>query len=194
MADAVRSSDRHLSPLKFLAMIFVVIAVALGATAAGVAAYGREALWADIFGPPDMGAYDFDIPTRTGKLNDALACPVSAEPCFAASVDRTIPLFAVDGPTLYAAVVKRIQVLPGATAVESDPDRLSLRAVVRTPFLRFPDTLSMRVREEAPGRSGLWLYSRSQIGHADLGVNERRLRHLIRDLRRSLPVAPQDRG
>ena len=37
--------------------------------------YGREASWEAVFGSPDLGPYDFSLPSRTGKLNDSLACP-----------------------------------------------------------------------------------------------------------------------
>jgi uncharacterized protein (DUF1499 family) len=59
--------------------------------------------------------------------------------------------------------------------VDDQGERLQLRAVVRTTLLRFPDTLSIRVREPAPGQAEIWIYSRSQIGQFDLGANERRI-------------------
>lgn len=173
-------------------MVLLSVAIAGAVAAAGVVTYGRDALWAEMFGPPDLGPYDFDLPTRTGKLNDALFCPDGDQACLGAIVDRITPLFAAEGPTLYAEVRRRILGLSGVEIVEENAGRGLLRAVVRTPVFRFPDTVSMRVREEAPGRSALWLYSRSQIGHADLGTNERRLRRILRDLRRSVPLVPAD--
>jgi uncharacterized protein (DUF1499 family) len=179
-----------MSPLRFLLVVLVAFAGLVGLAAGGVLAYGRAAVWTDLFGPADLGPYDFDQPTRTGKMNDALACPANSAGCLQAGYDRAIPLFAVDGPTLYAAARARVAALPWVEVVEDAGDRLVFRAVVRTPVFGFPDTLSFRVREVEPGRSALWLYSRSQIGHADLGTNERRLRQIIRALRRTLPVVP----
>jgi uncharacterized protein (DUF1499 family) len=181
----------HMSPLRFFGVLTLVILVACGGLAAGAVAYGREALWTDLFGQPDLGPYDFDLPTRTGKPNDALFCPAGSEACFAADVERNTPVFAVSSGDLYGAVRAHLLAMPATQIAEERPERGSLRAVVRTPLLRFPDTVSVRVREDGPGRSVLWLYSRSQIGHADLGTNERRLRRLVRDLRRALPVVPQ---
>lgn len=179
-----------MSPAKFLMVILLSVAIVLGLGAAGVVAYGRDAFWETLFGPPDLGPYDFDAPTRTGKLNDALFCPEGSEACFHAGLDRRTPVFAVDAATLYGAARALVMALPGAEVAEEDAARFTLRAVVRTPLMRFPDTLSLRVRQNTPGTAVLWLYSRSQIGHSDLGTNERRLRHMLRSLRRTVPLAP----
>ena len=170
-------------------MIMVVLAVLVGLGAAGLFAYGRDRAWTEMFGPPDLGPYDFELPTRTGKLNDALFCPPATPACEAAAVDRTIPLLATDAAALLAEVRRVVEAMPGAVIVDDRPERLAFRAVVRTPVMRFPDTLSVRVRQEAPGVAGLWLYSRSQIGHADLGANGSRLRKIVRAVRRAFETA-----
>jgi uncharacterized protein (DUF1499 family) len=64
--------------------------------------------------------------------------------------------------------------------------------VVRTTLLRFPDTLSIRVREPAPGQAEIWIYSRSQIGQFDLGANERRIGDLLRQLQGTFITAAPD--
>jgi uncharacterized protein (DUF1499 family) len=179
-----------MSPFKFLVVILVAVVAVTAVLAGGALAYGREAIWEQIFGPPDLGAYDFDLPKRTGKLNDALACPADAQACREAAMDRITPVYAVDGQTLYAAARDILLRQPGSTVAEENAGTLSLRVVARTPVFRFPDTVSIRVREPAPGEAVLWIYSRSQIGHADLGTNERRIRRVLRELRRTLPVVP----
>lgn len=178
-----------MSSLKFLVLLLVSLGVVTGLAAAGAVAYGREALWEDLFGPPDVGPYSFDKPTRTGKPNDALACPPGACPDVGTVMETH--LFAVDAPVLYAAVREEMMDAFRVRMVEEDPRRGHLRAVVFTPLLRLPDTLTAEVRSAAPGRSSLYLYSRSKIGHADLGTNEERLKTLLRHLRWTLPrVAP----
>jgi uncharacterized protein (DUF1499 family) len=183
-----------MSPLKFFVVILIAVSVVTAVLAGGALAYGREAIWEHIFGPPDLGPYDFDLPKRTGKLNDALACPAESETCVAASMDRATPVFAVDGQALLAAARDILVSQAEAVVVDDRPDSLSFRAVVRSPVLRFPDTVSVRVRERAPGESVIWIYSRSQIGHADLGGNERRIRRVMRELRQTLPVVPPPAG
>ncbi len=194
MADAPRAAERHMSPFRFLMAILLAIAALIGAAGIGFVAYGRDAVWTDLVGPADTGPYDFEQPTRTGKVNDALFCPVGDAACEAAAVDRGLPLYATDAPTLLAAVRETVASMPGADFVEDNPDDLSFRAVVRTPLLRFPDTVSVRVREQAPGLSAVWLYSRSRIGHADLGANERRLRVIQRGLAKRFETVRPEAG
>lgn len=174
-----------MSPFKFLGIVLLVLLTLLLAAAGGATIYGRERLWEELAGPPDMGPYDFDVPTRTGKPNDSLACPAGR--CLQATPERTTPLFAVPADKLYADVRARIAALPGATFVEEDAARGRFRAIVRVPLLHFPNTVSVQVREEGPQTASLWIYSRSQIGHADLGINDARVRRLVRDASRTLP-------
>jgi uncharacterized protein (DUF1499 family) len=176
-----------MSPGRFFAFLILAL-VAVGSLGAGGAVlYGRERLWEHLFGPPDMGPYDFDAPTRTGKPNDALACPPGA--CPDARPEREPQLIDAPAETVYAAVRARVAAMPGTVFVYENAARGLFRAVVRTPWLRLGDTLSVRVREETPGRTGLWVYSRSQVGHEDLGTNDARVRALVLDTVRAFAPA-----
>jgi uncharacterized protein (DUF1499 family) len=178
-----------MSPLRFLAVTMLAVFAVTTLAAAGGLAYGRDALWTDLFGQPDVGAYDFDLPKRTGKPNDSLACPEPSVACANVPVDHWTPVFEAAGPVVFDVARRLIEAMPGAVVVEDQGERLQLRAVVRTPLLRFPDTLSIRVREPAPGQAEVWLYSRSQIGHFDFGANDRRIRDLLRQLQRTFTAA-----
>ncbi|WP_181706765.1 DUF1499 domain-containing protein [Chthonobacter rhizosphaerae] len=179
-----------MSSLRFLAVTIALLATLFGAVAAGAVAYGREALWEDLFGPPDLGAYSFDKPTRTGKLNDALACPVGT--CADAGTVLDTQVFRVEPATLYAVLREELLDTFRVRIVEDDPAQGRLRAVIFTPLMRFPDTFSAEVRSPSPGLSTIYLYSRSQIGHADLGTNEERVRTVLRHLRWTLPRVGPD--
>ena len=54
------------------------------------------------------------------------------------------------------------------------PDRLQAQWVARSRLMNYPDIV---VAEVAPidGGTGLWLYSRSLLGHSDFGVNRARV-------------------
>jgi uncharacterized protein (DUF1499 family) len=45
--------------------------------------------------------------------------------------------------------------------------------------MRYPDTVVAQVMEKDQGHSTLALYSRSQIGRSDFGVNRRRLERWV---------------
>lgn len=177
-----------MTPVRFLAALLAALLL-IGTGAAGAfAAYGPDRVWTDLFGDPDTGPYDFDLPTRTGKMNDALACPPDA--CTGVGEVLPTPLFPVAPDLLLAEARARLEALPGTRVVAEAPDRLAFRAVVRTPLLRFPDTVTVEVRRTPAGPSALRVYSRSKIGYADLGTNARRVAELVAGLAERLPNRP----
>lgn len=54
------------------------------------------------------------------------------------------------------------------------PELRQVQWVARTRWMNFPDLVSGAVIE-MPGGAGLFLYSRSLLGHTDFGVNRRRV-------------------
>nr|WP_246734208.1 DUF1499 domain-containing protein [Oharaeibacter diazotrophicus] len=134
----------------------------------------------DLFGDPDTGPFDFAHPIRTGWPNDALACPPGE--CADAAPDIATTPSTRPAADVLADLRRLVAALPGAVVVEDVPAEGRFRAVVRTPLLRFPDTVSVRVAALADGRTGVWIYSRSKVGSADLGTNRRRLAGLLAGL------------
>ena len=53
------------------------------------------------------------------------------------------------------------------------------RYLARTRLMRYPDTIVAEVIEQGPNLSTLALYSRSQIGRSDFGVNRRRIERWV---------------
>ena len=54
--------------------------------------------------------------------------------------------------------------------VEADDATLTDRYVQRSRLMRFPDTIVVRFFDRPGGRSTIALYSRSQLGEGDMGV------------------------
>ena len=67
------------------------------------------------------------------------------------------------------------------------------RYVQRSALMGFPDTIVVRFFDRAGGRSTLALYSRSQLGHVDMGVN-RAHRTLAREARGTSAGGAMRRG
>jgi hypothetical protein len=159
-----------MSPLRFLGL---VLAALIGAALLLVLAfntYGREQSWEALFGTPDLGPYDFALPSRTGKLNDTLACP--PDDCVKGIPDIETRRYDVPPAALFAVVEKVVQTLPGKVRqVGANPVNTRLRAIVFSPALRMPSTLSVMVAPLRGGGSSLYIYSRSQIGYYDMGRN-----------------------
>lgn len=149
--------------------------------------YGVASLWRALAGPPDLGAVDFAAITRARSGNDALICPPGL--CGATPVDGRSPIFAVPVERLKAAVAAIEAADPDLTVLERQPDGLQERYLARTRVMRFPDTINVRYVALEGGRSTLALYSRSQMGRRDFGVNRARLEEWLATLTRELPIA-----
>lgn len=79
-------------------------------------------------------------------------------------------------------MAKVIATEPRVSLVESDDATLTERYIQRSALLKFPDTIVVRYIKKPEGGSTLAIYSRSQLGHSDLGVNLARLERWLRKL------------
>jgi len=135
------------------------------------------ALYEVAFGSPDLGPIDFETMSRRATPNDALACPPGFCPNAAADFDPGV--FAGSDEVLRerfaAAALADGDAIP---VYRSDaPGRpLQDRYVQRTRLMRFPDTIDVRFIALGDDTATLAIYSRSQIGSADMGVNLARIR------------------
>lgn len=165
--------------MKLVRKLLVVIPILL--VAGGVAAfaafytYGPERMWARS-GPADLGDVDFATLVRRDSPNDALAC--GAGLC-AAKADMAAPVFALPAEDVYARIESALAQEPRLELVAKAPDRGVLRYVQRSLVFRFPDTINVQVVALPDGRSTVLLYSRSQIGRGDMGVNRARIERWI---------------
>lgn len=148
--------------------------------------FGISSWWERLAGPADLGAVDFAAINRSASGNDALICPPDL--CGAARIDGTAPVFVTPVARLRDAV-RVIEVNdPDIFPLARDEAKVQDRYLARTKLMRFPDTISVRFVDLGGGRSTLALYSRSQMGARDFGVNKARLEQWIRQLRQTLPV------
>ena len=79
-------------------------------------------------------------------------------------------------------MAKVIATEPRITLIESNDTTLTERYIQRSALLKFPDTIVVRYIEPPEGGTTLAIYSRSQLGHSDLGVNLARLKRWLRRL------------
>jgi uncharacterized protein (DUF1499 family) len=162
-------------------------ALAAAGLAAGIAAIvwgvGLERVWT-AFGPADLGPVAFETLQRRTTPNDALACPPDI--C-RAPADLAAPVFAVSAAELRQAFGRVIASEPDVTQAGSGV--LGERYIQRSRWLRFPDTIEVRYIARGEARSTIALYSRSQLGRGDLGVNRARIARWLEKLAREAPVA-----
>ena len=141
---------------------------------------GIDDLYIALFGRPDLGDVDFATLERRSSPNDALACPPGV--CPKARADIEPPVFPVAGEQLRRIVLEVAQSEPNTQLVYSSRWGEQDRYVARTTLMRFPDTISVMIVGEGEGRSTLAIYSRSQIGYGDLGVNQARVGRWLRKI------------
>lgn len=164
-----------------------LVTVPLLIIAALIAAFflaGPERVWA-LFGPPDLGPVEFETLARRTTPNDALACPPGI--CKVAS-DVTPPEYGVGAAELRLAFGKMIAAEPRIANVATDTAALTDRYIQRSALMRYPDTIVVRFFDRPEGRSTLALYSRSQLGHGDMGVNRARIERWLAKLADYAPV------
>jgi uncharacterized protein (DUF1499 family) len=143
----------------------------------------HDALYKLVFGTPDLGRVELRALKRSGSRNDAFAAP----PGYSRDTPPDLETAPVSGTPddIFARVEDALRILGGSAALAESavtPDGPMRRYVVRTRWLRFPDTLTVQLIKSAEG-TGIALYSRSQIGSYDWGVNRKRINSIVAALR-----------
>lgn len=134
---------------------------------------GIDDLWHTVVGAPDLGPVAFEVFARRTRPNDALACPERF--CRNARPDIVSPVFPVPAEQLREIVAGVAREDPETQIVYSARWEDQDRYVARTRLMRFPDTINVLVLPISADESTLALYSRSQIGYSDWGVNRKRI-------------------
>ncbi len=134
---------------------------------------GIDDLWHTVVGAPDLGPVAFEVLARRSRPNDALACPEGF--CRNARPDIVSPVFPVPAERLRELVAGVAREDPETQIVYSARFEDQDRYVARTRIMRFPDTINVLIIPISADASTLALYSRSQIGYSDWGVNRKRL-------------------
>jgi uncharacterized protein (DUF1499 family) len=155
----------------------------MGAVVAGAILLSKEefmlaAFYESVFGSPDLGATDLETFRRPSRPNTALACPVGF--CANAVADFDPGIYPVSEEILRDAMTKLALSMPFVIPVYRHAQAglaTQDRYVQRTARMQFPDTVEIRFIPVTETSSTLAIYSRSQIGYGDQGVNLARIRH-----------------
>ncbi len=164
--------------MKVLGAIGAGLAIIIVLIVATFLIVGTETFWR-FFGDPDLGPVLFERLERRSTPNDALACPPGL--CIAKS-DVSVPLYPKTAHDLRLAFSKVIASEPRVSVVDADDMTLTDRYIQRSQYFGFPDTIVVRFLDGGNGRSTLAIYSRSQLGRGDLGVNRARIERWLAKL------------
>ena len=152
----------------------VLIAVALTASKEE---FLLAAIYEVVFGPPDLGPVDFETLSRGTRPNTALACPAGL--CKNAVADFDPGVFVMSDEALRDVFTRHALAQPNVIPVyrHAQPGLPTQdRYIQRTARLQFPDTINVRFIALSSDTSTLAIYSRSQIGYRDMGVNLARIK------------------
>lgn len=107
-----------------------------------------------------------------------------------APIDAEAPRFAMKPAQLFGRVREIVLRQPRTSLREEAGDRHSLEARQRTLLFRFPDDVTITVLP-TEGGSTLAIYSRSNCGRSDLGVNKRRVERWLDAIKKVAdPIQP----
>jgi uncharacterized protein (DUF1499 family) len=168
--------------LRFIRLMALGALFALAALAATALATTKEesvlaAIYETVFGPPDLGPIDFETFTRGSRPNTALACPAGF--CRNAKADFDPGIFPGSDEELRRRFTQFVLAQPRVIPVyrHAAPGLPTQdRYVQRSAMMSFPDTIDVRFIALSDTTSTLAIYSRSQIGQSDFGVNLARIR------------------
>lgn len=125
----------------------------------------------------DTTGVDFATLVRPASPNTYLVCP--KDRC-AAKADEDGPIYAAPAAQLFERTRTLLAAEPRTEVVQDQPESLRLVLVQRSAFFRFPDTVTVQAFPLPDGGSTLAIYSRSNYGYGDFGVNKDRVRAWIR--------------
>jgi uncharacterized protein (DUF1499 family) len=134
-----------------------------------------------------LARVDFAELVRPRSPNSFLLAPPGF--CRMASTDVPSPSFALPAGRLRQAFLRVALAKARVSHVLKDDLELYDNLVARSALFGFPDLIAVRFVDTQDGRSTLAVYSRSVVGHSDLGVNRRRILSWIRELEAGLQVA-----
>jgi uncharacterized protein (DUF1499 family) len=123
-----------------------------------------------------MAGADFATLVRPSSPNTYLVCP--KERC-AAAADEVGPIYVVPAAQLFERARTLLSAEPRTKVVQEQPETFRLVLVQRSAFFRFPDTITLQVFPLPDGDSTLAIYSQSNYGYGDFGVNKERVRAWI---------------
>jgi uncharacterized protein (DUF1499 family) len=124
----------------------------------------------------DALGVDFATFVRPSSPNTYLVCP--KDRC-AAAPDEEGPIYAVHSARLFEQARTLLAAEPRTEVVQDQPETFRLVLVQRSAFFRFPDTITLQVFPLPDGTSTLAIYSQSNYGYGDFGVNKDRVHSWI---------------
>ncbi|MCP5366595.1 MAG: DUF1499 domain-containing protein [Hyphomicrobiales bacterium] len=135
-------------------------------------------LWDRLLAPGELRKVDFANLELGPRPNQFLMCPPGL--CRGATPHAESPVFARPAADLRRDLEAAALATPGVEKVAEEGDTLYF--VARTPVMRWPDWITLRVLDLGDGRSTLAAYGRAVFGRRDFGANRARIEGWLANL------------
>ncbi len=160
-----------LDAIRYAAIVLSIAVVILGMALLFMSPGQLEGL----FGKIEAEIVDFNTLERASNKNSYLLC--SPEHCPYAHPDGPAPVFAIPPERLRTILLDFADKAPN---IRTYSDRMDLELqqfdfIERTPAMRFPDIITVRIYPTDDGGSTMAIYSRSVYGQSDFNANRDRI-------------------
>lgn len=115
---------------------------------------------------------DFAVLSRPASPNTFLLCPAGFSP---SPPDQEAPVYSCARDLLMTSWERMVSGQPRTTEHDRSDDGLSRTYVQRSLLVGYPDVITVQFIAKTDVSCSLAVYSRSQYGHSDFGVNRRRV-------------------
>lgn len=124
---------------------------------------------------PDLATFK-----RSRKPNNYLVAPEGY--CSESQADAVAPIIVKTPAELFQAVEALAVERSNWTVKHSDEATGQIHIVATTRLMRFKDDVFINILPAGTGGSSLAVYSRSRVGHSDMGKNRSRVSGILSDL------------
>jgi uncharacterized protein (DUF1499 family) len=135
----------------------------------------------------DTALVDFATLERATTPNDALACPPGLCSARTDFITEVVPQSAQE---LAAKVTATLLAEPRTELMMQDADGQRFVFVQRSRLFRFPDTVNVAIMVVDDSHATLAIYSHSNYGYGDLGVNRTRVEDWLAKIGVSVRATP----
>jgi uncharacterized protein (DUF1499 family) len=161
-----------ISILKAVVLLLAVLAIAL---LVYLFAPGSKTRLEALFKLPAYTVVDFATLQKADKPNQYLVCPANYCTQKPDRIASTYPASAQAQAQAFAKIALSMPNVAEHKRFDDPSGFIQIDYVQRTPTMRYPDLITVRFIDTAPGQASLAIYSRSVYGRSDFNVNQKRI-------------------
>lgn len=124
---------------------------------------------------------DFMNFAKLERPNSPNTCFFAPAEMYTAKIDGSAPVYKDKPQELFERIFALLETSKSVRNLGTDPAAFKIKYVDVTRLMRFKDDIDIEVLPAEAG-STFAIYSRSRVGHSDLGKNRKRIKTLIQML------------